>query len=135
MARLSVGKAVKHDSAELHVSGEATYIDDLPEAKGMLYAAVGWSEKAHATIKAINLTKVESAKGVMAVITGDDIPGAKDVGAPGYDEPIFAQDKVEFIGQSMFAVAATSVELARACGKARRNRVQSFRSQSGYCNC
>ena len=110
---VTIGSAVKHDSAQLHVSGEANYIDDLPEPKGMLYAAVGLSDKAHAKILNLNLDKVRSAEGVVAAIMGDDITGAKDVGAPGFDEPIFAAEEVQFVGQSLFAVAATSVELAR----------------------
>lgn len=117
MTKLSIGKAIKHDSAELHVSGEAAYIDDLPEVKGMLYAAVGLSEKAHAKIIRSDLSKVQSAEGVVAVISSDHIPGLNDVGGPGFDEPIFAYHKVEFIGQSVFAVAATSVELARRAVK------------------
>ena len=36
-----VGHPIRHDSAHLHVSGSARYIDDIPEPKGTLYAAVG----------------------------------------------------------------------------------------------
>ena len=32
----AVGAAIPHDSSELHVSGEALYTDDIPEAKGLL---------------------------------------------------------------------------------------------------
>ena len=35
-----VGTGVEHDSAWLHTSGQARYIDDLPAPEGLLHAAV-----------------------------------------------------------------------------------------------
>lgn len=112
MSLQQVGQALPHESAHLHVSGEARYIDDLAEPKGMLYAAVGMSSQAHARLKQIDLSKVRQAAGVVAVLTANDIPGVNHMGGA-KDEPVFAIDKVEYIGQSIFAVAATSVEAAR----------------------
>ena len=108
-----VGHSVRHDSAHLHVSGAARYIDDIPEPKGTLYAAVGMSSKAHARILKLDLSRVRAAPGVVAVVTAADIPGVNHMGGILKDEPVFAVDKVEYIGQSIFAVAATSVEAAR----------------------
>ncbi|MFM2320808.1 MAG: xanthine dehydrogenase molybdopterin binding subunit [Pseudomonadota bacterium] len=108
-----VGQALCHESAALHVSGEARYIDDLPEPKGCLYAAVGMSRHAHAYLRRIDLTRVRAAAGVVAVITAADIPGENHLGGHLKDEPVFAVDKVEYLGQSIFAVAALSVEAAR----------------------
>lgn len=108
-----VGKDQQHESAHLHVSGEARYIDDLPEPKGTLYAAVGMSNKAHALLKRVDLTRVCQAAGVVAVITAKDIPGENHLGGALKDEPVLAVDKVEYIGQAIFAVAATSVAAAR----------------------
>ena len=101
-----------HESGIKHVSGSAYYTDDIPEPPGTLYGAIGWSKKAHAIIKKINLDKVIKSEGVIAVVTADDIVGRNDVG-PVYDgDPIFPK-KAEYFGQPLFAVAATSVELAR----------------------
>lgn len=108
-----VGKDQPHESAHLHVSGEARYIDDLPEPKGTIYAAVGLSKQAHAILKQVDLTRVCQAPGVVAVITAKDIPGENHLGGSLKDEPVLAVDKVEYIGQAIFAVAATSVEAAR----------------------
>ena len=36
-----VGVSRKHESAHLHVAGEAAYIDDLPELEGTLHCALG----------------------------------------------------------------------------------------------
>lgn len=36
-----------HESAHLHVSGRATYIDDIPLVAGTLHAALGQIGRAH----------------------------------------------------------------------------------------
>src|SRR5437762_611748 len=91
-----VGAAIPHDSAHLHVSGEATYTDDIPEARGTLYAAIGMSDRAHARIKTIDLAKVRAAPGVVALITAKDIPGKNDYGPVVADDPIFATAMVAY---------------------------------------
>ena len=69
-----------HESAIKHVSGKAFFTDDIPEPPGTLYGAIGWSKKARAIIKKINLEEVIKSEGVVAVVTADDIPGRNDVG-------------------------------------------------------
>ena len=101
-----------HESGIKHVSGRAYYTDDIPEPLETLYGAIGWSKKAHAIIKKINLDEVVKSTGVIAVVTGKDIVGRNDVG-PVYDgDPIFPK-KAEYYGQPLFAVAAKTTELAR----------------------
>ena len=58
----SIGVSLPHESAALHVSGEATYTDDVPELQGTLHAALGLSRHAHARIFEI----VEAAVGAVA---------------------------------------------------------------------
>jgi xanthine dehydrogenase large subunit len=108
-----IGAAPAHDSAHLHVAGEAAYVDDLVEPRGTLHAALGKSEKAHARIRELDLAAVRAAPGVVAVMTGADIPGVNDVGPIIHDEPILADALVQYVGQPIFAVAATSVNAAR----------------------
>ncbi|HEV8255596.1 MAG TPA: xanthine dehydrogenase molybdopterin binding subunit [Casimicrobiaceae bacterium] len=112
-----IGAAIPHDSGHLHVSGEATYTDDIPEVRGTLYAAIGMSERAHARIKTIDLAKVRVAPGVVAVITARDIPGKNDYGPVVADDPIFATAMVQYFGQSIFAVAAKTTEQARRAAR------------------
>ena len=101
-----------HESGVKHVSGGANYTDDIPEIPGTLYGAIGWSKKAHALITKINLDKVIKSEGVITVVTSNDIEGRNDVG-PVYDgDPIFPE-KAEYYGQPLFAVAASTTELAR----------------------
>jgi xanthine dehydrogenase large subunit len=117
-----IGEALPHDSAALHVSGEARYIDDLPEPPGTLHAALGVSRETHAKIRSLDLDPVRRAAGVVALVAAGDIPGNNNIGPVLPDEPVFAIDRVQFRGQPLFAVAATSVELARRA--ARLARVQ-----------
>jgi len=102
-----------HDSAYKHVSGFAEYTDDIKEPDSTLYGAIGWSKKAHAIIKKIDLRNVISSEGVISVVTSEDIPGRNDVGPVFDGDPIFTNKKVEYYGQPLFAVAALSTEFAR----------------------
>ena len=112
-----VGRSKKHESADKHVSGEALYIDDRPSRRGQLHAAVGQSTIAHGMIKSVDLTAVKAAEGVVAVITVDDVPGHTDIGPVFPGDPVLALGKVEYVGQPIFAVAATSYDLARRAVK------------------
>ena len=103
----------EHESAKKHVSGLANYTDDILEPDGLLLGAIGWSKKSNAIINKIDLTDVNNSEGVKCVITYEDIPGINDVGPVLPGDPIFPQKKVEYYGQPLFAVAATTTELAR----------------------
>ena len=50
---------------------------------------------------------------MISIVTQRDIPGRNDVGPVFDGDPIFPEKKVEFFGQPLFAVAATTTELAR----------------------
>ncbi|MCP4187631.1 MAG: xanthine dehydrogenase molybdopterin binding subunit, partial [Gammaproteobacteria bacterium] len=113
------GSSVVHESAHLHVAGEATYVDDITELAGTLYAVPGLSQCAHAHIKSINLDAVTSADGVVAVLTAKDIPGHNDCGPIIKDDPILADGLVQYVGQPIFVVVAETIVAARkAAGKA-----------------
>ncbi|MBV9421150.1 MAG: xanthine dehydrogenase molybdopterin binding subunit [Alphaproteobacteria bacterium] len=114
---LKVGVARHHDSAPKHVSGRAIYIDDIPEPRGLLHLAIGMSARAHARILSMDLSAVRAAPGVVAVFTAQDIPGKNDVGPVIHDDPIFATNEVMYAGQSLFAVAADTLEQARAAAR------------------
>ncbi|MBP0599348.1 xanthine dehydrogenase molybdopterin binding subunit [Herbaspirillum sp. LeCh32-8] len=108
-----VGKPHPHESAMLHVTGEATYTDDIVELQGTLHAALGLSQKAHAKIRAIDLSKVKASPGVVAVFTADDIPGENQCGAIIHDDPVLADGLVQYVGQPIFIVIADSHDNAR----------------------
>jgi len=112
-----VGQARKHESAELHVRGQATYTDDIPELAGTLHAALGLSARAHARVNAIDLTAVRAARGVVAVLTAADIPGLNDCGPIIHDDPILADGLVQYVGQPLYIVIADSHDNARRAAR------------------
>lgn len=112
-----VGRARKHESAELHVRGQATYTDDIAELAGTLHAALGLSARAHAQVKAIDLEPVRASRGVVAVLTAQDIPGLNDCGPIIHDDPILADGLVQYIGQPIFIVVADSHDNARRAAR------------------
>jgi xanthine dehydrogenase large subunit len=112
-----VGLARPHESAELHVLGQATYTDDIPEVQGTLHAALGLSSKAHANITAIDLAAVKASRGVVAVLTVQDIPGTNDCGPIIHDDPILADGLVMYVGQPVFIVVADTHDNARRAAR------------------
>src|SRR5450830_1198542 len=113
----AVGKSHAHESAILHVTGEATYTDDILELQGTLHAALGLSQKAHARLRAIDLSKVKASAGVVAVYTADDIPGENQCGAIIKDDPVLADSLVQYVGQPIFIVVADSHDHARRAAR------------------
>jgi xanthine dehydrogenase large subunit len=108
-----VYRPLPHDSGAKHVQGAAEYIDDIPEPMGTLHIAVGGAPIARGTIRRIDLSEVRSAPGVVAVITAEDIPGKNDISPATADEPVFAQTRIDFHSQPVFAVIATTRDAAR----------------------
>jgi xanthine dehydrogenase large subunit len=112
-----VGKALPHDSAHLHVSGTAAYTDDLAEPRDLLHLAVGMSPVAHAALQHIDLDNVMAADGVVEVLTAADIRGENNYGSIVKDDPVFADGLVQYVGQPVFAVAATTAGAARKAAR------------------
>jgi xanthine dehydrogenase large subunit len=105
-----VATSLAHDSARKHVTGEAVYIDDMPEPAGLLHGCLGLAEIAHGTITAMDLSAVRATPGVVLVLTADDMPASNDISPTGR----------KFHGQPIFAVVAETREAARrACRMAR----------------
>jgi len=116
-SRAVPGVAHPHESAHLHVAGEACYVDDIPEIAGTLHAALGLSGCAHAWIRSLDLTAVRAVPGVVTVLTAADIPGANDCGPIIHDDPILADGLVQYVGQPMFAVVAETNDIARRAAR------------------
>lgn len=115
-----VQRSLQHDSAQAHGSGQARYIDDLPEPPGMLHLAFGLSEYAHARLLRVDLAPVRAAPGVVAVFAAADIPGENNVAPVAHDDPLFARDEVLYHGQPLFVVAADSQAAARRAARLAR---------------
>ena len=112
-----VGLSRAHESAALHVLGQATYTDDIAEVQGTLHAALGLSSKAHARIVSVDLALVRASAGVAAVFTVLDIPGTNDCGPIIHDDPILADGLVMYVGQPIFIVVADTHDNARRAAR------------------
>jgi xanthine dehydrogenase large subunit len=107
------GNSVAHESAAAQVSGAANYVDDIPEVRGTLYAAPIMSNTAHGRLIKIDASAALALPGVRGMIQAQDIPGNAILASFAGDEPIFANDTVQHIGQVVGIIVADSVMLAR----------------------
>ena len=112
-----VRKPIRHDSARLHVSGAAAYIDDIREPQGTLHLAPGLSPATRGRIKTFDLAKVRAAPGVVAVLTAADIPGHNNTSHAFNDDPLIADGVVVFRGQVIFVVVAQTRDQARRAAR------------------
>ena len=115
-----VGRPHAHESARLHVTGQAVYTDDIAEVHGTLHAALGLSARAHATVVAMDFEALRKSAGVVAVLTASDIPGINDCGPIIHDDPILCAGVVEYIGQPLFVVVADTHDNARRAARKAR---------------
>ena len=110
-----VGISRPHESAHLHVAGEAQYVDDLPEIAGTLHVALGLSPVARGRLLALDAAALRRFPGVVAVLAAADVPGVNDCGPVVHDDPIFAplDQELRHLGQPVVAVVATTRQAAR----------------------
>jgi xanthine dehydrogenase large subunit len=107
----------RHDSALKHVTGQALYVDDMPEPAGTLHAALVLSPQASGHLRRLDLSKATCAPGVVGVFAAADIAGHNNIAGPGRHEPLLAEDKVEYAGQPLAVVVAETLDAARAAAE------------------
>jgi len=115
-----IGDSIPHESARLHVTGRARYLDDLELPATALHAALATSPVAHGRLRGVALDALRSAPGVVDVITAADLPGVNSCGPVLDDDPILAEGRVVYAGQPVAAVLATSHERARRAARLAR---------------
>ena len=103
-----VGASLPDESALLHVTGAAEFVDDMREPMGTLHAALALSPVAHGRLRPIDLDAIRVLPGVVDVLSAADIPGENDCGTIVHDEPVLAADEVTYAGQPVLAVVATT---------------------------
>jgi len=116
-ARGAAGQSHKHESARAQVAGAATYVDDIPEVRGTLYAAPILSTVAHGRLRGVDAAAAMAMPGVRGVVLAGDVPGDPLLATFVHDEPVFATDTVEHIGQVIGLVVAGSVMQARRAAR------------------
>ena len=104
---------MKNIDAALHTRGESEYVDDVPQPADMLYAAIYGSPVAHGKIMQFNFTDAKNIRGVVAILTAQDIHGENQIGPINQDAPLLAEEKVHFACQPLAVVIASSPQAAR----------------------
>jgi CO/xanthine dehydrogenase Mo-binding subunit len=107
-----VGESVRRVDAIPKVSGEFAYASDL-FAAGMLWGHTLRSPHPHARVVEIDISQALAMPGVHAVLTHDDVAGAKTYGLEFADQPVLAIDRVRYFGEPVALVAAEHPEQAR----------------------
>ncbi|HEU5038232.1 MAG TPA: molybdopterin cofactor-binding domain-containing protein [Nocardioides sp.] len=109
---MTVGQALPHESAALHVTGEALYTDDLVlRLPGVLHAHPVQAPHAHARVARLDPAPAYDVPGVVRVLTADDVPGVNDAGTKA-DEPLFPAE-VMYRGHAVCWVLGETLEAAR----------------------
>ncbi len=106
----AVGQRATRPDARLHGLGQTKYIDDL-SFPGMLHARIKRAGIASARIKRIDTSAAEAMPGVLAVLTGKEIP-VNSFGPSLQDQPVLVDDLVFHAGDGVAAVAAVTEQIA-----------------------
>ncbi len=121
---MSVGLRETHDSALLHVTGAARYVDDIAAAEGCLHLAFGLSAVAKGQLLSMDLSAVRAAPGVVEVLEAGDLPRPADTSPSAHDEPLLCDGPIHFLGQPLFLVLASSHLAARRAVRLARVEVE-----------
>ena len=107
-----VGESPQRPDGILKVRGEFAYSSDL-WAEDMLWGTTLRSPHPYARIVGVDVSEALTIPGVYAVLTGDDVPGARLFGLEHPDQPVLAIDVVRYQGEPVAIVAADHPETAR----------------------
>jgi len=106
-----VGKPFRKVDARAKCTGQTKFADDIVLPR-MLFCKILRTHLPHALIKNINISKAIALPGVLAVITGKDLPISYGILPVSQDEHALCIDKVRFIGDPVAAVAAIDEDIA-----------------------
>ena len=107
-----VGHSVPRYDAPDKVTGRAKYTADIT-LPGTLVGKILGSPVAHGILRRVDASQARALPGVVAVITGADVPDAwYGVSPAREDEQILAKDRVRYVGDEVAAVAAVDDETA-----------------------
>ncbi|MEI8046947.1 MAG: selenium-dependent xanthine dehydrogenase [Bacteroidota bacterium] len=107
----------KYEAYEMAV-GKRLFVNDL-RFDGMLHGTLYFSDHAKATVLEIDISEALKLKGVVRIITADDIPGNRLVGLIFKDWPLMIKpgETTRYIGDVLAGVVAETEEIAREAVK------------------
>lgn len=106
-----VGKPFRKVDARAKCTGQTKFADDIVLPR-MLFCKILRSHEPHALVKSIDVSKALALPGVIAIITGKDLPISYGILPVSQDEHALCLDKVRFIGDPVAAVAAIDEDVA-----------------------
>jgi len=106
-----VGKSLTKPDAYPKVSGQTRFADDLALPR-MVYGRLLRSPHPHARVLHVDATRARALPGVLAVLTGEDLPVKFGILPVSQDEEALASDRVRYVGDPIAAVAATDEWIA-----------------------
>jgi 4-hydroxybenzoyl-CoA reductase alpha subunit len=106
-----LGRRLPKVNAWAHLTGTALYADDIRLPR-MLYGRLLRSTRPHARIRRLDVTRALAHPGVVAIVTGADMPEKMGIMPSTQDETALAVDKVRYVGEPVAAVAALDEDTA-----------------------
>ena len=106
-----IGRRLPKVNSWAHLTGQARYADDLFLPR-MLYGRVLRSTRPHARIRRVDITRALAHPGVVAIVTGADMPEKMGIMPSTQDETALAVDRVRYVGEPVAAVAALDEDAA-----------------------
>jgi 4-hydroxybenzoyl-CoA reductase subunit alpha len=106
-----IGKPFRKVDARSKCAGQTLFADDIVLPR-MLFAKLLRSHLPHARIKHVDVSNALNLPGVIAIITGKDLPIPYGILPVSQDEHALCIDKVRFIGDPVAAVAALDEDTA-----------------------
>src|SRR4030081_3051352 len=106
-----VGKPFRKVDARAKCTGQTKFADDIVLPR-MLFCKILRTHLPHALIKSIDVSKAVALPGVIAVITGKDLPISYGILPVSQDEHALCIDKVRFIGDPVAAGAGLDGNVA-----------------------
>ncbi|MDA3627200.1 xanthine dehydrogenase subunit D [Saccharopolyspora sp. WRP15-2] len=108
----AVGRSTPRPDGTLKVTGQFAYSSDL-WVSGMVWGTTLRSPHAAARIRSVDVRKALALDGVHAVLTHEDVPGAKTYGMKVADQPVLAIDEVRYQGEPVALIAADDPRTAK----------------------
>ena len=110
-----VGRPLKHRAAELQVSGQAVYVDDLPRVEGELYLGLVLSSRPHAKILSLDVSRALQLEGVVDWVDHNTIGRERNIFGTAIvrDELVFAEETVFCVGMVIGGIVACDQDTAQ----------------------
>lgn len=107
-----IGRSFPRADAAAKVTGREKYAVDY-YGDNLLWAGVRRSNIAHGRIRNVDTKAAARLPGVVAVLTGQDVPGTNLQGIVHKDQPVLAVEKVRYCGDAVALVLAEDREILK----------------------